>query len=66
MEMDSLTNGMLSVLEDFRYVFQCVSWQKDCREAERRNIADGRMHDKKSITIKVWMHQIIKGFSVKE
>ena len=53
MEMDSLTNGVLSVLEDFRYVFRCVSWQKDCREAERRNIADGRMHDKKSVTIKV-------------
>ena len=53
MEMDSLTNGVLSVLEDFRYVFHCVSWQKDCREAERRNIADGRMHDKKPVTIKV-------------
>lgn len=51
MEMDSLTNGVLLVLGDFRYVFQCVSWQKDCREVERRNIADGKMHDKRSVTI---------------
>lgn len=65
MEMDSLTNGVLLVLEDFRWI-QCVSWQKDCREAERRNIADGKMHDKEVSHNKFGCIKIINGFSVKE